>query len=112
MKGADRVIRLRLEGYKPSSCWLYFGSKKPDSAPRTLRPYLEELNDEHPDIWTDGDIPETADLRWVRGLVIHMIADRNTPDDLFDRWVNAVAQNEPAAMGMLLPNGEVAGWKA
>lgn len=112
MKGADRVIRLRMTGWQPRSVLVRIAKAPPPKrVPPSLREDFAALDDEHPTVYTDGTTPETADLRWCLGLLVHVVAEPETPSALFDRWVDAVASAQPAIMGMIGPQGEVAEWR-
>lgn len=112
MKGADRVIRLRMDGWQPRDVLIRIAkAPPPQPVPRSLRADFDALDSEYPTVYTDGETPETADLRWCLGLPIHVVAEQETPLPLFDRWVQAVANAHPAMMGMVGPQGEVAAWK-
>lgn len=111
MRGADRISRLRLAGYKPADVLIRIAkAPPPQRVPASLRADFDALDDEYPTVYTDGEIPEVADLRFVVGMLVHVVAEPDTDTDEFDRWVDAVAINEPARIGMIGPQGEVAAW--
>lgn len=113
MRGTERITRLRLAGLKPASVVIRIGKAPPhERVPGSLRADFDAIDDEFPTVYTDGDTPEVADLRFCVGMLVHLVADPEISPDEFDRWVDAVASNEPARMGMIGPQGEVAAWAA
>lgn len=93
-----------MQGWKPADICICVGP-----APKRLPPD-DEVEQIHPTVWTDGETPEIADLRWCHGVLVHLLADEGIPESVFDRWVTAVVEAGPAKVGMLGPTGEVALW--
>lgn len=65
-----------------------------------------------PTVYTAGDAPELADLRWLRGLRVSLLP-RECGMDLWGRWWSAVQAAGPAFMAGIEPDTEeVVTWPA
>jgi len=67
--------------------------------------------DELPTVWTQGEKPELADLRFLRGLRVHLEL-READPLLFWRWWEAIHDIEPRAVYGIDATGEVVSWQA
>ncbi|MEB3211289.1 MAG: hypothetical protein VKL39_08035 [Leptolyngbyaceae bacterium] len=64
-----------------------------------------------PQVWTDGDDPTLADLRFLRGMRVHLdIGDG--PRHSFWQWWAALEAAEAAHIIGIEPDGEVVQWQA
>jgi hypothetical protein len=65
MKGHDGIIKMRMQGYKPSAIWIF---------DFPCVPKWEEFQDD-PEVCVHGDNLNTLDLRYTVGLVVHINGD-------------------------------------
>lgn len=67
---------------------------------------------EVPRVYTAGEVPELADLRWLTGLRVSLLP-LECGSDLWGRWWSAVQSAFPAFMAGVEPDsGEVVTWRA
>lgn len=58
-----------------------------------------------PAVYTNGDPPELADLRWLKGLRVSILP-RECGSDLWGRWWDAARAAEPRFMAGIEPDTE------
>ena len=104
MIGHQQVIALRQKGYKPSCVFFDIGTAPPGSGRDVDEGVL-------PSVWTDGKFPVAADLRFLRGLRVHVVWHGGSRE-MFWRWWDAVVEAAPAHAITVEPDGEVIEWRA
>lgn len=73
MIGQEAIIDLRFEGYKPSDLWLVLHDERPTFGPFTHPEQLMHTGSP-PEVHVMPDeVIETLDLRFVRGIVVHIV---------------------------------------
>lgn len=87
MRGHRQIQRARAHGLAPRHVFVVVGAC-PD---RPVFPVDGDMwHDALPQVWTDGATPETADLRWSRGLRVDLTCAEGEPDELLIRWYGAL----------------------
>lgn len=78
MTGHLSIIEIRMQGLKPSDMWLVLHSVKPEFGPFT-DPEDQLHSGSFPEVHVmPNESVETMDLRFVRGMVVHIVgADKD-----------------------------------
>ena len=110
MIGHRQILDARMAGYNPACVFLNIG---PAPTPTRLQTKPEDVLAEGalPEVWTDGASPLAADLRFLRGMRVH-VALMGAARVEFWPWWDAAAAAQPARMYGVEPDGEVIEWQA
>jgi hypothetical protein len=110
MLGHEQIINLRRNQRKPVTVFVEIAPY-----PETKYPYEHPenaiLSAFHPTVYTGSTNPKKADLRWVKGLRIQLLA-MNAGIEEFVKWWCALVEAEPAHLIGLDSDGELNEWKA
>ncbi len=103
MKGHRQIIEARRRGLLPVCAFVSVGR-----APGFRSDWFENEIAEGalPEVWTDGDCPETADLRWSHALRLHMSPCDGTDAELLLRWTQAFEAAGARFVVIVTPDGE------
>jgi len=105
--GHQSVIDARRAGYRPSAVFLEIGTPRM-GAPSPERDMRDGLL---PAVWTMGETPAAADLRFLLGLRVHVTLHEGS-SEMFWLWWDAVKNAKPAAVYGVEPDGKVITWQA
>ena len=104
MIGHRQVIEARQQGLRPRTVELVIGPapvvRYPWQDPETLL-----ADGAMPSVYTDGDSPELADLRFLVGLRVSILP-RECSTDLWMRWWFAVQAARPLLLASIDPETE------
>jgi len=108
--GHRQIEEARASGWRPAAVFIEIG-QAPDVEWPWQAPEEQLAREEIPVVWTHGEKPEFADLRFLRGLRVHLELREGDPL-LFWRWWEAIHDIEPRAVYGIDANGEVVAWQA
>ena len=109
MRGHKQIINLRKNLHKPVTVFIEIAPY-----PEVKHPYDDPENailmKFHPTVYTGGINPKKADLSWVKGLRIQLLA-MDAGIEEFTRWWCALVDAEPAILIGLDSDNEVNEWR-
>ena len=109
MLGHKQVIKLRKSRRKPKTVFVHVAPhsevKRPVQDPEKALEYGELVS-----VYTGNTNPYKADLSWVKGLQIQLLAC-NSGIEEFVRWWIAIIDAEPKSVIGLDTDGEINIWK-
>lgn len=110
MKGHRQVVAARVAGWKPAAVFVTVGTAPPmryafDNPESAMA--LGGL----PEVWTDGELPALADLRFLRGCRVHLDL-REGARWAFGAWWDVLVAAGVQAIYGVDPEGEVVAWQA
>jgi len=110
MNGHQQVVALRESGYRPTCVFINIGPTPPA---RRLTVAPERMLEQGgiPEVWTDGESPALADLRFLKGLRVHVSLMGGARAEFWPWW-DAVVNAQPDHAFGLEPDGEVLEWRA
>ena len=107
MIGHNAIVNLRLEGYRPAELWLVLHEERPAFSSFTHPETLMHTGG-HPEVHVLPDeAAETLDLRFVRGILVHIVGQ---DEERCGRALRRVAEFEPAK-AITAGEGWMLGWK-
>jgi hypothetical protein len=108
--GHRQIEAARASGWRPAAVFIEIGPA-PKVGWSWQAPDEQLSNGEIPVVWTQGEKPEMADLRFLRSLRVHLELREGDPL-LFWRWWEAIHDIEPSAVYGIDATGEVVAWRA
>jgi hypothetical protein len=109
VKGHQQVIAARASGWKPVSVFLTIGSA-PVTRYGFQHPESALREGAIPEVFTESDVASLADLRWLRGLRVHLTIG-DGPRHAFWQWWVALEVAEASHIIGIEPDGEVVEWR-
>jgi hypothetical protein len=110
VKGHKQVVAARERGWKPVAVFLTIGSA-PAARYAFQEPEQALSEGAIPEVFTELDAPTLADLRWLRGMRVHLTIG-DGPRHAFWQWWAALEAVEAAHIIGIEPDGEVVEWLA
>jgi len=108
MLGHKQIIALRRNNSKPKGVF-FFARPEPKFKKDWQNPEYNIVRGELPDVYAGDSSAKKADLTWVKGLTIHLIAD--TKEDFLEWWI-ALVEAKPKLLLGIDWDGELNEWKA
>jgi hypothetical protein len=101
MIGHEEIIEARLNGMAPKDVFFYIRDADVD---------MSIYGVEQPDVFTEKTLPKNADLRWMHGLVVHLIPGPDTTNEEYLKWWLACIEAKPKFLIGIDPDGELNTW--
>lgn len=111
MKGHRQIIAAREAGWKPVAVFLTIGGA-PAARYGFQEPEGALREGAIPEVFTEADSPTLADLRWLRGMRVHLTLAQDGPRHAYWQWWAALEAAEAAHIIGIEPDGEVVQWPA
>jgi hypothetical protein len=105
VKGHQQIVALRSRGMKPRCVFIHVGG---EGVPRHVERDIE--GGALPEVWTGDTYPPLADLRFVRGLRVHLDAWRCSRTQFY-RWWDAVIEAGASEIYGVNAEGSVMTWR-
>jgi hypothetical protein len=110
MLGHKQIINLRKNFRKPTTVFIEIAPY-----PEVKYPYEDPENailmNQSPTVYTGGISPKKADLSWVKGLKIQLLA-MDASNEEFAKWWCAVVDAQPSFLIGVDADNEVNEWRA
>jgi hypothetical protein len=110
MLGHKQIINLRKNFRKPTTVFIEIAPY-----PEVKYPYEDPENailmNQSPTVYTGGISPKKADLSWVKGLKVQLLA-MDASNEEFAKWWCAVVDAQPSFLIGMDADNEVNIWRA
>jgi hypothetical protein len=105
VKGHLQILDLRAQGFRPAAVFVHVGGEGD-------RRYADRdiADGALPEVWTGDDDARLTDLRFLRGLRVHLDAWACGPE-WFDSWWDEVLASGPSEVYGVDADGRVKTWR-